>query len=549
MPISLNSLVVARFHKIVVACIAISTYFYPVISQPDLLWESYQPTFHTSPANYNLLRSKSPSFKLDNAEKIVVSSRERIENEVETPTLFKYEGDGQVRWKYVSQNIEGLSKIMSNFDIDVQNNIIHTGEIHTKFVFDYDQSYGESELYVEKLSPDGDLIWTYHRPGPEFSYCTGKTISIDELNNVYISGTIFTREREDLTVIIKLDTEGNLIWETLIPGVRILNAKIIDQTIRVVASSEKGTVFQSYDLNGQKIYNRELLTIRTSVAPFIDDEGNFFVFSSDFKVTKFNSLGHYLWEFREPKKLPQNVSGDAIQSITLDSMSNLYITGKHYGEHYGIDSLYKNADMLTIKLSKDGNEIWRNRYEHDGKNTAEVGAHMCLLPNEFLLASGYRTTGSLHTDGVLNIIDTLGRTIWLRTEDEGLAKDEYIIQALVDNKHLYTMGWFQNDSNKIDLSLKKFELNKIIVATEELHDSRQLVIFPNPASSSFEIIINDNNLAFDMQVFNMSGKLMFFEENTLNRQFSIPDHIISGSYHIMVSQGNMKYSSMVFINR
>jgi len=121
-----------------------------------------------------------------------------------------------------------------SFDVDPVGNIYLTGlfdgalDIHPGEDEYFITSNGEVDAFVEKLSPEGDLLWvnTY---GSE-KYDDGLSMDLDSDNNPLITGRFSntvnfgTEEDEELITssrnengslfILKLDPEGNLQWVT-----------------------------------------------------------------------------------------------------------------------------------------------------------------------------------------------------------------------------------------------------------------------------------------------------------------------------------------------
>lgn len=140
------------------------------------------------------------------------------------------------------------------------------------------------------------------------------------------------------------------------PDLHGFKCRVINGILQIVAGGNNfhNVIILKYNSIGELLQDITIPDILLVVIPVIDDLGNVYVKRGVglYKVTKFSSEGGVLWEFEEPKLLPLNVHADELISIDFDEERNVYVTGRHYGANYGIDSLYKNGDMLTIKLSE-----------------------------------------------------------------------------------------------------------------------------------------------------------------------------------------------------
>lgn len=184
-------------------------------------------------------------------------------------------------------------------------------------------------LTIKYSAGSGDTVWTRRYNGAGNSIDEAKAIAIDQAGNVYITGFSssgpFPTDRDYLT--IKYSTEGNEIW---------------------VANYNNASTDEAY-----------------SVA--VDIQGNVYVtgmsggFGADFATVKYNSSGVEQWVKRYHGGAPFSSNFDAAKVITVDEMSNVYVTGTSV---LGVSN--NAADIFTIKYSSDGDSLWAARYNGPG---------------------------------------------------------------------------------------------------------------------------------------------------------------------------------------
>ena len=79
----------------------------------------------------------------------------------------------------------------------------------------------------------------------------------------------------------------------------------------------------------------------------IDKLGNFYFGAlGAYKTTKINANGNLAWIDSVGTNLPFNVTGDEVRALTVDSLQNVYTTGRHYGPNYNVPN-NTNCDVVS----------------------------------------------------------------------------------------------------------------------------------------------------------------------------------------------------------
>jgi len=192
-------------------------------------------------------------------------------------------------------------------------------------------------LTIKYAAGSGDTLWTRRYNTPANFLDDPKSITVDQSGNVYVTGIGSSgsqpTDRDYLT--IKYSPDGEELWAA--------------------------------------VYNNVTTDEAYSVA--IDNSGNVYVtgmsagFGADFATVKYNSSGVEQWVKRYHGGPPFSNNSDAASAITIDEMSNVYVTGASVLG--GVSS--NPADMLTIKYSSDGDSLWAARYNSPGNGGAGGG--------------------------------------------------------------------------------------------------------------------------------------------------------------------------------
>ncbi len=175
----------------------------------------------------------------------------------------------------------------------------------------------DTDIFVAKLSSNGDWIWARGAGGPG-SGDAGRGIAVDNLGNVYLTGdfigiiadfgdTILTgaaQYKSDIFVA-KLDSFGNWLWAKRAGGLE-------DDRSRAIAVDNAGNVYLTGGIWGTAEFGDTILI----GAPF----------GFDIFVAKLDTEGEWIWAQKAGG--PNNYSYDEQgYAIALDSNANVYVTG------------------------------------------------------------------------------------------------------------------------------------------------------------------------------------------------------------------------------
>ncbi|MDD4236467.1 MAG: T9SS type B sorting domain-containing protein [Bacteroidales bacterium] len=323
---------------------------------------------------------------------------------------------------------------------DLSGNIIITGYFYDTFEFADTSlvSQGDRDIFLIKLTPQGDLIWAQRAGGDGFD--EGKGVICDSDGNIYLSGTVFTTgtfgEQEYFgyaekdSFIAKFNTEGELLnieifggWgndegvdieldnqgNVLIAGNYEDAMAIGTQTLNSNGGRDFFAAKYNSDMEFQWVTNHGSNQDDFASSIAVDYDGNIFVggsfsgtmtagaFSMDADgmydgfIASYNPDGFIRWMVNEGT----DADNDLIHSLTTDYNGNVLVTGYlQLAENTLFISKYDNnglfkwreelggsaiAEGLSIKSANNGNIMLAGRFSgvanFGGGNTGSLGGY------------------------------------------------------------------------------------------------------------------------------------------------------------------------------
>lgn len=256
----------------------------------------------------------------DNSVNVIVSSTVFFKSTFQDIALLKYSSGGSLIWvKYFNSDDSSNDRAHSVIT-DSTGNIILTGESMRRET--------GKDIIAIKYSPEGNEIWrrTYNGNGSltEKNNDEGYKILVDVNGDLLVGGvTQITNSGYDF-LLLKYDSNGNLIFEKRFSGPGNQNDKLID-----MKTDNQGNVY----LTGEGVYT-----------------------STDFLTLKYNSSGNLIWNARLNGTFN---FGDYPKSLCVDNFGNVAVTGISLFEIF-------IEDIATVKYSPEGVELWRAFYNGTG---------------------------------------------------------------------------------------------------------------------------------------------------------------------------------------
>ncbi|UCE35943.1 MAG: SBBP repeat-containing protein [Thermoplasmata archaeon] len=378
----------------------------------------------------------------------------------------KYDSSGNELWVRRYNGPANKSDYGSALALDQYENVIITGRS--------EGYYSTIDDYVTiKYDPYGNELWVAKYNGP--GNCTDQAlaIAVDSSTNVYVTGESVGIGTEEDFATVAYDSLGNELWVARYngPGNDSDWARAIavdsNKNVYVTGWSEGNGTNQDfatikYDAFGNQLwavrYNGPVNDIDYAKSLVIDSFGNVFVTGHsdggstkyDLATIKYDRLGNEMWVQRYNS--PGN-GNDASDTIILDSLGNVYVTGTSY------DGL-TNGDYATLKYDSDGNEIWVARYNGPG-NSRELARDMTIDSLGNIYVTGRSGIFPNHDIATVKY-DASGNQLWVATySSSGNDWDMAKAITLDSLNNVYVTGYSTSNLKDNDFVTIKYSQQEI----------------------------------------------------------------------------------------
>ncbi len=338
-------------------------------------------------------------------------------------------------------------------DVDALGNVYTTG--HYRETLDFDPgpeifnltNTGGSDIFVQKMDPDGNFLWAKRIAGPTGVHV--RALTVESSGNVYLTG--YFRQTIDFApgpevfnltstgaadiFVQKMDPDGNFIWAKGFGGNQ-------DDFGISICLDTQGNVYTTGSFLGTGDFNP---------GPGVNNLSATGANFSDVFVQKLNSSGTFVWA----RRFGGNQS-DYGSSISVDALGNVYTSGYFEGSgDFDPGSGYSTISVTTPtmpdcfiqKMNSSGSFLWANAI---GANSCRIAAssNNVYLTGYFNQTIDfdpgpgiYNLTSVGGTDVVIQKLDALGNFVWAKQlvgTTSAYATDISIDSA----ENVYTVGDF-----------------------------------------------------------------------------------------------------------
>ncbi len=305
-------------------------------------------------------------------------------------------------------------------------------------------SLGHTNWLILKYDLNGDLVWseTYYGGVNGANYINA--IALDEDANVIVAGSVATSSNGDDYEIRKYDSSGDLVWAKTQNGTASDDDHVLsitcDRSSNVYVTGESEGTSAGYDILTIK-YNSggtKLWSVRKNGSSDdadagrmvkVDTAGNVYVVGfttntsaqRDATTIKYNSAGTQQWL----KKY--NGSADLVDegnSIALDSLGNVYVTGLTYASS-------TNINFVTIKYNSSGTQQWASTYNGPAGGD-DQGKSVAVAKNLSVYVSGSSEGSTSNLDLATIRYNSDGSVNWTERYDGPAGSTDMATQLCID---------------------------------------------------------------------------------------------------------------------
>jgi Beta-propeller repeat len=188
--------------------------------------------------------------------------------------------------------------------LDLDGNVFVTGGSDATWGSPVTAHHGGYDIFVAKLDSNGNLIWNTFFGGTDNEFASG--IAVDAAGNIYLAGATYETWASPVrgfggipdAFAAKVDSDGNLIWNTFLGG-------SADDSGNAVAVDANGNVYVSG------------YSSATWGSPVAAHNGDYDAF-----VAKLDADGALAWN-----TFLGSSGSDAANAVAVDALENVYVAG------------------------------------------------------------------------------------------------------------------------------------------------------------------------------------------------------------------------------
>ncbi|MEO8511995.1 MAG: SBBP repeat-containing protein [Ignavibacteria bacterium] len=410
----------------------------------------------------------------------------------------KYNTNGVLQWasKYNGFNLndDGRSIVVDN-----SGNVYVTGKSDSAAV----NSGGFMTL---KYSSAGVLQWAVRKFGSLNSFDAAVSIAVDNLANVFITGSNRINPNNTDYVTIKYNSNGAEQWLARYYGPGNAN-----DDVKSLVLDTSGNVY----ITGVSWGN-----------------GN-----SDCATIKYNSAGAQLWTARYNGSANDY---DEASSIAVDAYGNVFITGRT-----AISPA--NYDMLTLKYNSSGTQQWANTYNGSG-NRFDVGNEIVCDNAGNIYVTGNTQTDTIGTTDYTTIkYNTSGVLQWSKNYDGGTNLYDYVVGIKLNAfNDVFVTGSSIGPGTGYDIVTIKYSQVVAVNTISNLLPNKNKLYqnYPNPFNPSTGIRFDIPQSAIvKITIYNILGRIVQMLTNEFKTAGSYEINfdastLASGTYFYKITAGN-----------
>jgi len=286
------------------------------------------------------------------------------------------------------------------------------------------QGQGSTDVYISKIDSFGNKIWSKVYGSVHQDYAMSIIRTSDNAYLVLGYSWDFGFWNEDMH-LIKIDENGDKLWDKYYGDYQR------DQGFSIKELNDGGYILIGYS---------------KSFEP-----------RGDFYVVRIDCLGDELWS----NNYGTNYVDYGFDVLETDEGFILLGTAGGFYNPVQADFKSHDADVLMIKIDKNGSEIWRKTY---GGNQHDFGNAILAAADGYYILGSTQSEGNGSFDIMLMKVDKSGNKLWSKTYGDKSFDYGYSFDITSDTC-LYLLGATDNSDigNSIDMYLIKSDMSGKII--------------------------------------------------------------------------------------
>lgn len=374
---------------------------------------------------------------------------------------------------------------------------------------DVTENFGFSDYWIVKLDSNGNILW--QKSLGSSNYDKAQSIQQTSDGGFIVAGRSHTEDSVSYGLldywIVKLDASGNMIWQKNFGGENDDFALSIQQT------TDSGFIAAgvSYSFSGIVSGNHG---------------------GGDYWIVKLDTEGNLMWQ-----KSLGGSKEDRASSIKQTADGGYIVAGKSKSNDGDVFGNHGKDDAWIVKLDTDGNLEWQKSLGGSGIDMAN--SVLQAADGGYLVAGGSASNdGDIvgnYSNGDCWIVklDAGGNLQWQKpiggsNEDNANSVDQTIDGGFV------IAGW--SDSNDGDVSGNHGDIDYWIVKLAadtttgiESIKNRLISIYPNPVQNELMISMTTSTSDLIMRVYDVQGNMIDLFSGNPHGQTTLPgDYIYEG---------------------
>ncbi len=387
---------------------------------------------------------------------------------------------------------------------DYSNSIIETSDnnfISVGFTTSFTSKNVDG--YAIKIDRNGNLIWEKTFGGENWDIFN--SVCQDNNDNLYICGyTESLGSGEDDIYLVKINTDGNIIWE---------------KTFGTTNSEMGFKIIHTSDNN---------LLVIGNTGKFVSSGDR------DIYAIKINLDGAILWEQTYTSRGSNTYHERGVDIIEL-SEGGYLIIGSHAITYNDV------SNIIVLKTNSEGKEIWRK--DLGESSYYDYGIAALELNNEYLVAGVTKST-THNNDVIFYHLNSNGQKI--NTKKFTHEGNSWISSMVyTNNKVIYTGHNKSEENSSLDFMLSEYIIDRgTNTNTNKLPGKEPLKVFPIPANNHLNVTYNleDNEYGY-LDIINVQGQIVHsfgkISGETKTKQWSIDGNLNEGVYYCRLRIKNM----------